>query len=70
MNNWMYREQALRKAQPIWQFLVKSMSKDILNHRQYNEFFDDKELPRKRGLVNIEEGTPIDTKLYIKVYKS
>ena len=46
------------------------MSKDILNHRQYNEFFDDKELPRKRGLVNIEEGTPMDTKLYIKVYKS
>ena len=46
------------------------MSKDILNHRQYNEFFDDKELPRKRGLVNIEGGTPMDTKLYIKVYKS
>jgi len=46
------------------------MSRDILNNRQYNEFFDEEELPGKRGLVNIEGGTPMDTKLDIKVYKS
>ena len=51
------------KTQPIWQPLPKSMSKSILGHRQYDEFFGREELSGQKGFEGIEESTLVDTRI-------